>query len=435
MPQRAEVRVKAETREQKASVRHHSLKKIVIDLTPMLPGGENGGIKIVIFELIKYLASSYPDTEFVLLTHEMNFDELEAWERENVKRYLLPLATSQKLLRRILRKMARVTLALLPNSLKIKMGSLGFGLNRWLKRSKTSTMLKDLGTNVLFCPFGAPTYYESGIPTICTISDIQYTTYPEFFSDTERACRHQAFVDACRCATALAVISDYTRQTIIQQGMIAPEKVNTIHLQLGQRMRDEAFSDHILSDLGLTPQQYLLYPANFWKHKNHEMLFTALGIVLNQHAMLPIKLVCTGSGSNYQSMLQQALARMGLQKHVIFAGYLSNTELNTLISKARGVIFPSLYEGFGLPVIEAMVAGIPVACSNVTALPEVVDDAALLFNPALPHAIADAMLALWCDDALRRALIQKGYARAHYFSSTKRMAQEYWDLFNRCTAS
>ena len=93
------------------------------------------------------------------------------------------------------------------------------------------------------------------------------------------------------------------------------------------------------------------------------------------------------------------------------------------------MIFPSLYEGFGLPVIEAMAAGIPVACSNTRALPEITSDAALLFNPDNPEEIAQAILSLTSDAPLRTRLIKAGLLRAQEFSDQERMAEEYWNLF------
>jgi hypothetical protein len=99
------------------------------------------------------------------------------------------------------------------------------------------------------------------------------------------------------------------------------------------------------------------------------------------------------------------------------------------------VVFPSLYEGFGLPIIEAMAAGVPVACSNTTSLPEVGGDAAILFDPRVPTQIAQAMISLVENEALRAQLIQAGLLRAEEFSDAGRMAREYWDLFHYASAN
>ena len=181
--------------------------------------------------------------------------------------------------------------------------------------------------------------------------------------------------------------------------------------------------------LGLASQRYLIYPANFWKHKNHEMLLTAFGMACHGGLAADIKLVCTGAPGARQEWLMSAAHTMNLGDRILFPGYLPNAELAALMANCTGVVFPSLYEGFGLPVIEAMAAGVPVACSNTTSLPEVAADAAILFDPRVPTQIAQAMISLVKNEALRARLIQAGQQRAVEFSDGKRMAREYWELF------
>jgi hypothetical protein len=174
----------------------------------------------------------------------------------------------------------------------------------------------------------------------------------------------------------------------------------------------------------------LIFPANFWKHKNHEMLLTAFGMACAD-GRLPadIKLVCTGAPGARQEWLKSAASGMELGDRVVFPGYLPNAELAALISSCIGVVFPSLYEGFGLPVLEAMAAQVPVACSNTTSLPEVAADAAVMFDPRVPSQIAEAMIGLVTDEALRVRLVEAGRSRVAEFADSKRMADEYWELF------
>jgi hypothetical protein len=120
---------------------------------------------------------------------------------------------------------------------------------------------------------------------------------------------------------------------------------------------------------------------------------------------------------------------MHLGDRVLFPGYLTDAELSALITNCSGMVFASLHEGFGLPVIEAMAAGIPVACSNITSLPEVVGDAALLFDPRVPMQISEAIICLVEDEPLRMRLIQAGLERAAEFSNPERMAGEYLEAF------
>ena len=407
-------------------IMNDALKIIAVDLTPVLPGGENGGAKIFVLELLRRLAELAPDTQFILLTQAASHEELRDLERKNMRcvqivgnslrnKIWFPILTS------FLQKLPRLTQ---------RLSYLGYRLNNLLKRRKAGSLLKNIGANLLFCPFTAPTFFESGIPTVCTIYDLQYKTYPEFFSLEDVAHREHTFKEACRQASMLTAISDYARQSAIQHGGLEPEKIQTIYLQMAHRIIAENTQDKsVLKRLALEEQQYLLYPANFWKHKNHEMLLTAFGIAAQEGLAAKIKLVCTGAPGPRQAWLIEATQKMNLADRVIFPGYLSDAELAVLMVNCAGLIFPSLYEGFGIPVVEAMAAGIPVACSNLTSLPEVVDKAAILFNPRVPTEIAEAMISLIEDKKLREELISAGKIRATNFADANLMAAQYWELF------
>ena len=407
-----------------------TLRTIAVDLTPILPGGENGGAKIFVLELLRRLAEMVPQTQFVLLTKAASHAELATLDRLNMRRVMVVDTVVANTLRpRLLSLVSRI-LPHFPARLRGVVNRLGYELNTALKRNGSSALLRDIGVDLFFCPFTAPTYFEPGIPTVCTIYDLQYKTYPQFFAAEDVTHREYTFIEACRRAAALAAISDYSRDSAIAHGNLDPERIRSIHLRMAQRIVPRVENDKaILDRLGLIPQRYMVYPANFWKHKNHEMLFTAFGIACHEGLPTDIKLVCTGAPGARQAWLTNAVRTMNLGDRIIFPGYLPNSELAALMADCVCVVFPSLYEGFGLPVIEAMAAGVPVACSNTTSLPEVAADAAILFDPRVPTQIAQAMILLVENDALRARFIQAGLQRAAEFSDTERMAREYWDLF------
>lgn len=409
---------------------------IAVDLTPVLPGGENGGAKIFVLELLRRLAGMAPDTQFVLLTQAASHDELATMDCLNIRRLMIVGPVVKSSLHTCAQGLATRVLPHLPGRLRRLIGRLGSKLLTFFKRSGSGSLLRDMGVDLLFCPFTAPTYFELGIPTVCTIYDLQYKTYPEFFAAEDVAHRECTFIEACRRATVLTAISDYSRDSAITHGSLDPARIRTIHLRMAQRIVPGAEHDKaILDRLGLASQRYLVYPANFWKHKNHEMLLTAFGMACNEGLPADIKLVCTGAPGARQEWLKNAARIMNLGDRIIFPGYVPNAELAALMANCIGVIFPSLYEGFGLPVIEAMAAGVPVACSNTTSLPEVAANAAVLFDPRVPIQIAQAIISLVEDEALRARLIQAGLQRAAEFSDSTRMAREYWELFQSALAS
>jgi hypothetical protein len=295
-------------------------------------------------------------------------------------------------------------------------------------------LLRDLDADLLFCPFTAPTYFELNIPTVCVIYDLQYKTYPEFFAPEDVMHRDRTFTQAARQSSVLVAISDYSRDAAIVEGKLDPAHIKTIHLHISQHsLRTAARDETILGRLQMVAGKYLIYPANFWKHKNHEMLLTAFGIARRSGLADDIHLVCTGAPGARQQWLKQAAHSLGLENHVLFPGYLANAELLALVTNSAGVIFPSLYEGFGLPVIEAMATGVPVACSNITSLPEVAGDAAILFDPRIPVQIAQAMISIAHDKELTARLVLAGNIRAAEFSDSRLMAQQYWEIFQQAT--
>jgi len=323
----------------------------------------------------------------------------------------------------------------LPDRLRRGFARLGYSFLTQSKRSGSRSLIKELDADLLFCPFTAPTYSELNVPTVCTIYDLQYKTYPQFFAPEDVAHRGSTFKEAARRATALAAISDYSREAAIAEGKLDPARIRTIHLHISQHsLRNAPRDETILERLQLVAGRYLIYPANFWKHKNHEMLLTAFGIARRNGLADDIRLVCTGAPGARQQWLKQAARELGLENHILFPGYIATAELQALVTKSAGVIFPSLYEGFGLPVIEAMATGVPVACSNVTSLPEVAGEAAILFDPGVPDQIAQAMISLAHDRELTARLIEAGEARARDFSDSGLMAKQYWELFESAAA-
>ena len=410
----------------------NQLRTILVDLTPVLPGGENGGAKVFVLELLRRLAEFAPQTQFVLLTQATAHDELAALDGANVRRLMVLDSSRPPALRSLGKRIFSRVSAHLPGRMRRVAGRLAYSLLTLSKRSGSRSLMQDLKVDLLFCPFTAPTYFDPNVPAVCVIYDLQYKTYPEFFAPEDVAHRDRTFTDAARRSATLVAISNYSRDAAIAEGKLDPAHVKTIHLHISQHsLRNAKRDETILDRLQLVTRKYLIYPANFWKHKNHEMLLTAFGLARHSGLADDIRLVCTGAPGARQQWLKQAARGLRLENHVLFPGYLENAELLALITNSCGVIFPSLYEGFGLPIVEAMATGVPVACSNVTSLPEVAGDAAILFNPRVPEGIAQAILSIAQDKELTARLVQAGNLRAAEFSNSRLMAQQYWDIFEQ----
>jgi glycosyltransferase involved in cell wall biosynthesis len=228
-------------------------------------------------------------------------------------------------------------------------------------------------------------------PTVTSVLDLQHEEHPEFFGRAELAYRKIIYGRTIRRSKMVITISEYARQTLIDRHRLAPDRVRAIHLAV----------DHDVFTPGSCPRgECLLYPARPWPHKNHTRLFEAFAQLRADRPSL--RLVLTGEG-DFGTLPEGVEAR----------GRVSRDELVELYRRAAVLVFPSLYEGFGMPILEAMACGCPAACSNATSLSEVAGDAARLFDPRDVGEIAAAV-----DEVLRKPepWIARGLERAKSFT-------------------
>jgi glycosyltransferase involved in cell wall biosynthesis len=220
---------------------------------------------------------------------------------------------------------------------------------------------------------------------VTSVLDLQHEYHPEFFSRAERAYRRIVYGWTVRRSRRLIAISEHVKGTLVEQLGVTAERVSVAYLGVDL----ERFSPD-----GRAREPFLLYPANRWPHKNHERLFEAFALL--RRGRPELRLVLTGAGHEGKPVPAGVEVR----------GRVGNGELVDLYRSAAALVFPSLYEGFGQPPIEAMACGCPVAASNTTALPEVCGDAARLFDPTSPEAIAAAVGEVLDapDDFVRRGL-------------------------------
>ncbi len=170
-----------------------------------------------------------------------------------------------------------------------------------------------------------------------------------------------------------------------------------------------------LDALGLFRTEYAVYPANFWPHKNHERLLDAAARVVAEEP--DFVLVLCGALDEAREALRERVKAAGLSASVRVLPYLDDADTTALIAGAELLVFPSLFEGFGIPVLEAMTLETPVACSDLPALLEVAGEAALFFDPTDPPGIAETILRLWHEDETVERLVRKGLSRAAHYAA------------------
>ncbi len=226
-------------------------------------------------------------------------------------------------------------------------------------------------------------------PSIVTLHDVQHLDLPSMFPRGERLFRSAVWHPSLRGAQRVIVISEFVRERAIEKLGVEPGLIRVVHSGV----------DHARFTPASTPRDsFLFYPARAWPHKNHARLYEAFALVRRERPGL--RLVLTGGGDF-------GTVPAGVEVR----GHVSDLELTGLFQSAAALVFPSLYEGFGQPLLEAMACGCPVAGSNAAALPETAADAARLFDPRDPSAIAEAIREVldapeeWSRRGLERAAL------------------------------
>lgn len=268
--------------------------------------------------------------------------------------------------------------------------------------------------DVYFCPFGTLWPRPVRKPSVLTFHDMQERFYPEFFTPKEHAERIYHYDWSLRMADAVIAVSEFTRDMAVEIGGAARAKVHVVH-----HVPDALPAPVVPAAWpgGEPARPFVFYPANFWKHKNHLQLLAAFAQARTDAPEL--RLVCTGSLLGRDAEWHQAVRAHGLQDHVLHLGKVTRAEISWLFQHAEALIFASLFEGFGIPLLEAMQSGCPIACGHNTSQPDVAAGAALYFDAAEAGAIAAAINRLHRDAALRSRLVAAGRERLKNFTAQR----------------
>jgi glycosyltransferase involved in cell wall biosynthesis len=267
--------------------------------------------------------------------------------------------------------------------------------------------------------------------SVVTIADVTWIRQPEHAERWTARLWRVVVPPGARRAERVIAISEAAREEIVEDLRVAPERIDVIPLGPGSHI-GEAMDERELRDrLGLGDARVVLAVSALKAHKNLPPLVEAMVALRRTHP--DAVLVIPGNPTPRQRELQALAGSLGDADAVRFPGWVSGAELEGLYGVATAFAFPSLREGFGLPVLEAMRRGLPVACSNSSAVPEVAGHAALYFDPGRPEEIRSALERLLDDGALRAELSERGRRRAEEFT-WQRTARETLSTYDRAAA-
>lgn len=336
----------------------------------MVPGGATGGLEPYFRNLVTHLLRLDRETQYVLLANAANAADLATLRGENLQRRLV---------------------------------------------ARGSNPLAGIDVDFVH---SFPGYIDPPVedfPNVLTVADLQHEHHPELFDADELAARRALYPRSARRALRIIAISAFTGRSLVERYHVPDETIRIIPLAVASRFTATIAASAVqrVRSQHRLPDEYVIYAANLWPHKNHLRLLDALArIAVGERPHL----VLTGAAPRASVALSEAVRTRDLGNHVSWLGFVDDNDMPALLAGARMMVFPSLFEGFGMPVIEAMAAGCPVACSNAAALPETAGEAARYFDPLDIDAIATAITELWHDAPLREQLRRAGHERARQFS-------------------
>lgn len=257
-----------------------------------------------------------------------------------------------------------------------------------------------------------------GFPGILTIHDLQHLHHPEFFSRSDFDDRERLYRESAARAEHIICISEFTRQDVHRRYGIPLEKMTTVWNIPSRSVWGEISARRrraLLDGMGVEGP-FLFYPAQCWAHKNHARLVEAFHLATRE---LPsdMKLVFAGRPFPNDHPAAALVRERGLGSRVLHLGHRSPLEIQVLFQETLALVFPSLFEGFGMPVAEAIIEGKPVVCSNVTSLPEIAGDAALFFDPRNLEEIGARIVDVATRPELRARLAGAARQRSAVFSA------------------
>lgn len=364
--------------------------RVAIDLTPLLPGGGNGGVKPFIREQIKWLgAQSRQPLVFLFITRQSSHHEVREWGRSSDE-FVCILMDG---------------------------GSADHMAPGCLPRERVAIpapldLLDQYRSDLLYAPFGLANQFFPGIPVISLIVDVLHREYPATLSYAAIYERERVFEECVAVTDRFQCISNQTIEALCRHYPVRRSSCFRTHIVIQNRLQNSSLAAPERHHA--TP--YFLFPANAWPHKNHQTLLVGYRKYCVEAGVSAWDLVLTGHDDLAMREVLEIAETLGIGDKVHYRGHVAESEFVRIWQQASALLFPSLYEGFGIPLLEAMKMEVPILCGTHGALLEVAGDACLTVDTRKPNAIAAGLLKLANDPNGREALVKAGRERLMQFS-------------------
>lgn len=291
------------------------------------------------------------------------------------------------------------------------------------------SVLKKHGADVFLSPDGYLSM-NTDVPSLPVIHDLNFLHNPTDIPAHHARYLNRNFPRFAKKAARIATVSEFSKQDIAQQYLIDPDRIDVVYNGVSERFRPIAPQQQESTRQRWTGgQPYLIYVGTMHPRKNIVRMLEAYDLFRSKDGS-PLKLVMVGNRQWWTDEMEVALNAMRFKDDVVFAGRVSEDDLGQLLGAAFASLYVSTFEGFGIPIIEAFQAEVPVITSNVTAMPEVAGYAALLTDPFTAEAISSAISQMVSDHVLRESLILKGKEQATQFT-WQRTSDLLWESVMR----
>ena len=274
----------------------------------------------------------------------------------------------------------------------------------------------------------------SKIKTLSVFHDINFEHYPEDVPFFNRLFYRHYFPIYAQTAARIAAVSEFTKNDVVEKYKIDARKIDIVYNGVSEQFNPLSAAEIIQVRNKFTQgQPYFLFVGSLHQRKNISNMLKAFD-EYKKSASSPVKMVLAGAKRWWTDEMEKTLEQMQFKSDVIFTGRVSFDDLCKITSGALAMTYVSTFEGFGIPIIEAMRSGVPVITSNVTSMPEVAGNAALLCDPFSVSSIAESMMKIANDEQLRKTLIEAGLKRQNDFSWDK-TAVQLWNSIEKTISS
>ena len=270
----------------------------------------------------------------------------------------------------------------------------------------------------------APFWLPKKVKMVLTIHDISFNFFPQFIKKSDLFFLKMLIPRSLRMAARIIAVSEFTKKEIKKYYNISAEKIAVVHNGVDFELFDKYIDQNKLAEIRKKyslPEKFLLYIGTLQPRKNLPALIQAMHILQEKYNLEDIKFVIAGNreAHNFDPEIDEAIEKYGLDKSVIFPGWIDEEDKPAIYKLAQCFVFPSLYEGFGIPIIEAMSAGTPVISSNSSCLPEIGKTGVIFADPKKPEEFAKRIHDILTDENLKESLIKKGKETAKNYTWQK----------------